>query len=328
MRQVLLILVAFVCIYSTQSVQAAEYTVAPMAFNLNVERRDIINETVTLTNTSDRQVRLYASVHEVATDGEGVVHAFTMPDGNARATTPTSWVEISRARIVLAAGEKREIPFTIRMNPYTEPGEYSVFIGFATASNQPQATAKVMAGNAPGTLINLLVDKKQNHFLRLESFLIDKFVTNTNTETVSLRFHNPGEVATIPQGEVIFYDSKGREVAATPLNTESAKVDAANSAAYTVSLPDELPMGRYKAFLAAEYGDTLRVNLNDTTFFYVVSIPQLLAIFAGLFLLTIILMWLWYRRHHAEDDSMVPLYVQTGESPTKDHDLDLKKTYE
>lgn len=307
---------------------AAAYTVAPLALNLNVERRDIINETIVITNPSDRQIRVYPSVHEVSVDGEGVVEAFTIPDGAARAVSPTSWIEISRGRIVVGPGERIEVPFTIRMNPYTEPGEYSVFIGMAEASNQPQAVEKVMAGNVPGTLINLIVDRKQSHFLRLESFRINRFVTNPAERTVTLSVHNPGDVPTTPAGEVIFYDSKGREVGASTVNNTAQNIAPDASASYEVTLPDGLSMGRYKAYLAAEYGDTMRATLHDTSFFYVVSIPQLIGMFVGLFVVALLFVVLLYRRSHQSDDSEVPLYVQEGISPEQDHDVNLKDRHE
>lgn len=307
---------------------AAEPLVTPLAYNLDLEKRDISLKTITLANPTDSQMRVYASVNEVIVDGDGVVESFSIPESDERRISPTSWIEITRARITLAPGEKKEIPFTIRMHPQTEPGEYSVLIGFASASKQHQAVAKVMAGEAPGTLVNMRVDKTQNQFLQLRSFRHDRFVLQPENETIAITLSNPGTVASTPSGEVIFYDMSGREVGASAFNAEQAAVAASESVTYTVPLPVELPMGRYKAFLAAEYGDALKANMHDTSFFYRVSMLQLLGIFSGLLFVVLLLLYVVYRKTHHIDHDEVPLYVQDGHSPGQDHDLDLKQNHD
>jgi len=329
----LLSLVTFVLVsvelFFPISLLAAGHTVSPLAFNLNVEKRDIITEIITLTNQTGQQIRLYASVNEVSVDGEGVVEAFVEPSRVDRTNTPTSWIEINRGRIELLPGEVKEVPFTIRMNPNTAPGDYSVFIGFAEGSNQPEASAKVMSGQAPGTLVNLVVDKKQNQFLRLERFVVDKFVTGRGVSEATYILNNPGVVDVVPKGEIIFYDGKGNEVAAVLLNPESVPIPRAESVTYTAIVPNDLLIGKYKAFLSVEYGENLTDTIQDTTYFYVFPLFQLSIIFLILLILAV-LVTLYVHRHFDRDlddqgAESVALYLKTGLSPEVHHDIDLKK---
>lgn len=309
--------------------QAADFSVVPMAINLNVEKRDIVEETITLTNTSGQQVRLYASVNEVAVDGSGVVESFIEPSMVDRSVSPTSWVEITRARIELKPGETREIPLTIRMNPTTEPGEYSVFVGFAEASNNPDAVAAIMAGNGRGALINLVVDKKQDQFIRFERFTVDRFVTGRGTGLVSYTLKNPGAVDVVHSGEAIFYNSRGEEMAAVPLNTDKVAVAKDGTADFTVAVPDTLGIGKYKVYVSVEYGEHMTDSVTDTAYFYVLPLVHLAIVFLVVLAFAVGITLYVHRRYDIEYDDHgaepVALYVRQSVSDPREHDIDLKR---
>lgn len=314
------------------SAQAADYIVTPLALNLDVNKRDIIEETVTLKNNTDRVIRLYASVNEVSTDGDGVVESFQQPSSVDRTVTPTSWVEVTRGRIELAAQETKEIPLTIRMNPKTQPGDYSVFVGFATGSNQPKAHAKVMSGDAPGVLLNLAIDQEQNLFLRLERFIIDRFVTEESGGDMSYTLNNASRVDVIPKGEVIFYDNRGDEVAALPLNPENKAVPAEDTAGYSLAVPNDLGVGKYKAFLSVEYGEHLTASVHDTAFFYILPLKKLIAVFVILMIVAVLFALYIHRRYDTTSEELeydsVPMFIREGKSEEQHHDIDLKKKNE
>ncbi len=310
-------------------VAAATYSVMPLAFNLNVEKRDIISETITLANNSGQQIRLYASVHEVATDGEGTVLSFKEPSSVDRTDTPTAWIEISRARIELAPGETREVPLTIRMNPNTKPGDYSVFIGFGTGSNQPEATRQVMNGQAPGTLLNLTVDKKQNQFLRLERFVVDRFVTGRGESLVEYTLHNPSGVDVVHEGEVIFYNTNGDEIASVPLNEAATPVAPDASVPFSAVVPNDLKIGKYKAYLSVEFGEHLTDAVQDTTYFYVTPLRELVIAFVILLVFAVLFTLYVHRRYDLDEDDHgaepVALYIRQGTTPEVHHDIDLSR---
>lgn len=321
-------IVVFLQSIFTQQAHASNYAVTPLAFNLDLEKRDIVAETIILTNNSDKLVRLYATVNEVSMDGDGVVESFQSPARADRTATPTSWVEISRQRIELQPKEVREIPFTIRMNPDAQPGEYNVFLGFAEASNAPQAQAKVSKGGQPGSLLYISVDKEQNVFLRLEKFVVDKFITEEKGGSVSYILKNPGSIDVVPKGEMIFYDNNGEEVAAVPLNTGDMPVAGEKSARFDMPVPNQLGIGKYKAFLSVEYGEHLTASVHDTAYFYVVPIKQLIIIFVLLMLFAIFVALYVHRRYDVPegvlDYEQVPMYVKSGTSENQHHDIDLK----
>ncbi len=314
----------------TLSASAATHLVSPLALNYDLESRDLITDTITIINNESRVIRVFATVNTVATDGNGVVESFVQKVESDRSNTPTSWIEISRGRIEIPPGEKKEIPFTIRMNPETDPGDYNVFLGFAEASNRPQAQVKTNNGDAPGTLIHIKVDKEQNQFLRLEQFIIDKFITESDSESLTYDLINPGSVPVVPAGEVIFYDNNGIEISALPLNTEGKTISAGEEVSFAMDVPPELSIGKYKAFLSVEYGQHLTASVHDTTFFYVLPIRLLILIFVLVLIFAVMLALYVHRKYDVADDqgdgsSYVAMHIRDGVSEEQHHDIDLTK---
>lgn len=329
----LTVLVFTACFFSAGTLaNAAGYTVAPLVLNFDLEKREIVSQNITLTNNSSRMIRLYATVNNVATNGDGVVESFVQKVEADRTNTATTWVEISRQRIEIKPGEKKEVPFTIRMNPETAPGDYNVFVGFAEGSNRPQAEALVRQGQAPGTILHIAVDQEQNQFLRLEQFGVDKFVTGSDVEPLTFTLANPGRVDVVPAGEVIFYDNNGIEVQALPLNAQGQPVPAEGEAQYSMEVPDELRLGKYKAFLSVEYGDNLTASVHDTAFFYILPIKQVIIIFLVILVFAVLIALYVHRRYDVGDDDdgaeSVAMYVREGKSADLHHDIDLTRKNE
>jgi hypothetical protein len=235
----LVAIITIICFAGTiTSVLAANHPVTPLVLNCNLEKRDIITEYITITNTSERLVRLYASVNNATTDGNGVVESFKQKVESDWTSTAATWIGISRKRSELASGESLEVPFTIRMNPDTASGDYSIFIGFAEAFNRPGAVKAVASRNAPGTIVHITVDQTQNQSLHLERFSVDRFVTTTDGETVLFTLTNSGGVDTTISGEVISYDNNGVEIDALPINVQQSKVSADGQSSCSMDVPD------------------------------------------------------------------------------------------
>lgn len=309
------------------------YTVRPLIIDLETEKRDIKSETITLVNTSDRIVRLYATVNEVAVDADGTMQEFVPPSMSDQSTSVTSWIEISRARIELAPGEERKIPVTIRISPLAKPGNYHAFIGFGTGSKRADAEQRVFAGQAPGTIVSISIDQVRNEFLRLGGFSIDRFILSEENAGVRYEIENPSDTEIVPAGEVIFYDNRGREVGSVPVNPDKERIAPGQSIEFTTAAPADESFGRHKAFLSVEYGTNQLASVHDTTFFYIIPLRELIIIFVVLLIVAAVITVFLHRRYgrdeYDDDDDHhhLPVFVRTGTASTeKDHDLNLKNT--
>lgn len=310
-------------------VHSFAFTVSPLIIDHNVEKRDIISETITLHNDGNSIIRLYPTVNEIKVDEGGVATEFIDANNLDRTDSITTWIQITRARIELKPGETKEIPLTIKMNPNTVAGEYHAFIGFPAGSNRPDAEARVMKGNAKGTMLRLSVDKVQNQFLRLEHFSVERFVIDKEKGSVNFTLKNPGTHEVVPSGEIIFYNGSGFEVGSTPVNPENESIGPDKSKSFSATIPEELALGKFKAFLSVEYGEHLTASVHDTAFFYVLPLKQLIIIFIVVLIVSIGLALYVHRKYASviEDDGTdeVPMYLRSEVSDSKDHDIDLSK---
>jgi uncharacterized protein YcfL len=325
-----LLVCTFFIIYSHAAL-AANYAVSPLIIDHELEKRDIKTEKIFIKNTSGQQIRIFPTVNEVTINEGGSIKNFVEPSMiDKRETAITSWLEIGRGRVEIAPGETKELTLTIRVNPEVEPGEYHAFIGFPEGSNRPEAENKVYSGDVPGTIVRIGVDKVQNEFLRLASFQIKRFVSKSDTEEVRIVLNNPGTDPVTPQGEVIFYDMRGNEVASQKVNEDSAVVAPKTDVTFVMDVPKELGTGKYKAFLTVVFGTSALTSINDTTFFYVIDIIKLLIIFLSVLALALLIALLLHRRYSTyeveeDDHHALPLFVREGKSEAKDHDIDLSK---
>ena len=329
-----LVLFAFTTsLYWSATTLAASYSVSPLVIDRELEKRDSITETITLKNNSEQLIRVYPTVNEVSKEEGSSVQRFLEPSMVIdRASSITTWIEIGRGRIELKPQESKEVTLTIRVNPEVEAGEYHAFIGFPEGSNRPEAEKVVYTGSAPGTILRIGVDKVQNEFLRLTSFKTERFVKTASEGEILIALTNSGDSPVVPAGEVIFYDKRGNEVGAVPVNEQKVSIAQGTEARLALFIPNTLSMGKYKAFLSLEYGDTIKTSINDTAFFYVMPIKQLLFIFLVIAVLTSLMALYVHKRYNGEvhDDSVndVGLYVRSTKSEPKDHDIDLSKKNE
>ena len=189
---------------------ASEFTVRPFLVDRVVEPRDIVTDTVLLTNDNQsRKYVVYATVNEISVDTAGEIKEFVSPVMTDRTNTVTSWIEVTRGRIEIPPGEKKEVPLTLHINPFAEPGVYHVFVGFVPAPNRPTAEAVALKGEADGVLVKITVADKREDSMKITSFLIDRFVTGEENREVDVVVENKGDIASAPKGEVVFYNSRG-----------------------------------------------------------------------------------------------------------------------
>jgi hypothetical protein len=164
--------------------------------------------------------------------------------------------------------------------------------------------------------------------LRLDTFIVDRFVFDSQTQSVTYTVENPGEIAVVPTGEIIFYNARGAEVGATKVNPEGVSLAPKEKKTLTATAPADGLMGKYKAFLMVEYADSQMASVYDTTFFYVLPWGQLFGFLLLLLLLGTVTFALLHRRYKRPSTvvshASLPLHIYEGVSDQKDHDINLK----
>jgi hypothetical protein len=323
-------LVIIFLLASVQTVVASEFTVRPFLIDETVQPNEVLQETITLTNdSSTRKYVVFATVNEISVDNEGIIKEFSTPSMTDRTVSPTSWVEISRGRFEIPPNEKLDVPLTLRINPNAIPGEYHVFLGLVPAPNRPAAEAIAMNGQADGVILKITVADTRKDNMKINSFLVDRFVTGDDDRLIEIEIENVGDLVTKPKGEIIFYNSRGAEVDSINVNFEGQTVEPGKTLILTNIIPLENKLGRFKANLALRYGNGEASTLFDTTFFYMMPLHLLLIVFGGILVIAIVIAFLIKRvlvhQDYSDDGEEVIMYVRDGhDANPQDHDIDLK----
>lgn len=311
------------------SYAAVSYTVAPLVIDVEGEARDILEYDITLTNNGGQPVTVYPSVNNISIEKGGTAEHYQQPVQSDRTTSLASWIEIPRSGVKLPVGETKIIPLRIRVNPNPEPGEYHARLGFGSGRNVDIAQQMVSSGRAPSTVITLTIVDKKSEYLKLSRFIVDRFVTSKDNESVTYTLNNPGDEMLAPTGEIIFYDKRGVEIAAVPVNAGLEKIQPGGEKEFKTTVPIDDMFGKYKAFLSVEYGNSQLASVQDTTFFYVFPVKMIL-ILLGIVSVLVIIGSLYVHKRYlddaVEDDSdYLPLHIRESRSETKEHDIDLKQ---
>jgi hypothetical protein len=293
--------------------------------------RESSSQIIKLTNDyPTRKAVLYATVNEITVGTDGDIKEFISPVMTDRTNTVTSWVEITRGRIDILPDETIEIPLDVKVHPYAEAGEYHVFVGFVEAKKRFLAEEVAMSGDADGVILKITIGDERTDSMRITSMTVDRFVTSDDEREVMITVENAGEITSAPQGELIFYDSRGREVVAMPVNTAGENIAPATQKTFAVAIPMDTELGRFKANVNLVYGENQRASLYDTTSFYLLPLPYLIAL-AGLLLSLMVLLFVLLHRSRRlvpvdEDGDSVAMFVRDGHDANPlDHDIDLSK---
>ncbi len=310
----------------------SKYKVTPRVMDLDVDQRDLFTRTITVENLSPHKVSVFPAVNEVITDDGGDILDFeTASMIGDKSSSPTTWVEMPRRVTEMMPGETIEIPVSFRIHQDAVAGNYQLFLGFGTGQNRQIAERQVMEGQAPGVVITLAVAQNKSEFLKLDRFVVDRFVSNVDNTAISYTLNNPGESTVLPKGEIIFYNGRGEEVGSVPVNENTESLAPNESKTYEIAAPVDGYLGKYKAFLSVDYGTVQVASVYDTTFFYVIPWQKLLLLFMIVLLVAVVLSVIVHRRYTAKaagDDEHgafhLPLHVFEGKSDDIDHDINLK----
>ncbi len=311
---------------------AGNFTVSPLLLDYTTEGRDIITRTLTLSNLENRNTRVYASVHEVLLGEESEIKEFVSASMSNRATSITSWIEISRARVELPPLGQYEIPLTVRIHPETPAGTYHAFIGFASGANRDEIEAKILAGQGSGVIVKITIDDDRREQLHIVSFTTDRLVFKDDASN-EFRYilENSGDLPLTPFGEVIIYNNRGEELTTVPINETKVEILPGEKIEFVDHLPFLSKLGKNKAYLNIEYGDKQTASVFDTAFYYTVPWYYLVLILAAFISLLLSVAVVFKRSFTYHDDGVVdgvydvPLFVkQANDHILYDHDIDLK----
>ncbi len=257
-----------------QADSSAELSVTPVVVDEKAKARDILKETITITNTSKRKLNLYPTVNDVKRE-DGQAEFVSALGADDEKDSLANWLEISRGVIDILPGESREIPFVIRVSLNALPGTYHADISFFEGSTAAEAQAR---NPLAVVTVNTEVQADIKESMQLNKFVTDGFFFSGDDVLFNYQLENIGNQELKPKGEIRIYDRKGREVASIPVNAEGKSFTPDQAAQLASAWSAAKGFGKFKAFLNIDYGNNQSGSLQDTVFFWIIPWQQLLAI--------------------------------------------------
>jgi len=271
-----------------QVVEAASLSVNPVIIDEKVKVRDILKESITLANDTDRKLNVYTFINNVAVkEGE-------------TAPSLANWIEISRGVIELLPGEKKRIDFEIRVNLRAKPGIYHAIISFAEGPTRDEAENKLTG--APSVAVNLEVIEDIKERLQLKKFIPDKIFFSGSAASFSYELENIGNQILAPSGEIRIYSRRGEEVAAIDANQDNAALDPNTTKQFASIWQSAKGFGQYKALINLEYG-AKNATIYDTVSFWIIPWQKILIIFGGLALIITLITCFLHRKYERRESA-------------------------
>lgn len=250
-------------------------SVSPVVIDEKAHARDILKETITLTNDTGSKLKVYATVNNI--DAETGKQVFESISGAALADSLANWIEVSRGVMLLDPGQSIDVPVTINVNLNAKPGEYHASIGFGTGSTRKEAEEH-LAALGESVAVNLEVVEDIKEHLQLGAFTGNKVFFSGPDVSFAYSLENTGNKDLMPTGEVRIYDRRGHEVGSVPANAENTMIKPSETGQLASVWDAGTRFGRYKAFLDLSYGDQSG-TVNDTIFFWIIPWKIIAAVF-------------------------------------------------
>jgi len=317
-----LVILSLMCValpFVAQASTSSDIAVTPAVIDLKGKARDIIKESIVITNTSDHQITLYPSVDDINVESGSQTFTYAQ-SSTGLSDSLSNWIELSRGVVTLGPGEQREVPFVITINENAVVNTYHSAITFGEGDTRDEAEA--MAPLATVT-VNLEVQADIKEEMQLAKFTSDNIVFSGDDVLFKYQLQNIGNQDLNPTGEISIYDRNGEEVASVDVNKEGKTISPNQLSQLASVWSAANGFGKFKALLTVKYGASQTASVQDTVFFWIVPWKQILELFA-VSLVAIVLLGLYFHRwletHHlhklAAAGALKPeVYAQMVEEP-------------
>lgn len=279
---------------------SGDFNFTPVLIDEKAKPRDILKQTLTITNTSNRKLNLYPAVNDINPE-EGQQGFVSAKDGTERTASLANWIELSRGVIELSPGEEKTIPFVIRVNLTAIAGEYHAYISFYEGSTREAAEQSTALGKIT---VNLEVEADVKEVMQLNSFFSENIFFAGDDVLFKYQLENIGNRDLQPKGDIRVYDRKGKEVASVDVNSEGKTISPDEMSQLASVWSAANGFGRYKAFINIDYGESQKASVQDTVYFWIIPWQQLVGMLVASLLAIVFLSLYVHRsldaRYHAK----------------------------
>jgi len=275
-------------------------SLTPPLIKNNINPGEIWRSAIKVINNNPEPINIYLSTLDFKSGKDNGTVEFIQNSANlnedAKQYSLSQWIVIEPGPVAIPAFGSIEVPFIIDVPETAGPGGHYAAI---LAGTKPPAgkiggtNIKISSLLASLILLNVNGDVKEAGQIR--EFSTDKKVFYDPKVNFTVRFENLGNVHIQPQGEIKVYNFFNQEKKLLTLNhnSEFGNVLPGEIRQWQFSYEGGrslLDMGRYRAELVLNYGDTAKQTVDQKIFFWIIYPKPLaiaLSIIIGLILIII-----------------------------------------
>jgi len=256
-------------------------TVGPAKMEYSVAPGDVIETTLFLMNETGEDAAFYPSFEKfIEEDGK---KTFLKDESDL-----ASWIE-TEVPVFLKAGEKKNVPFTIKVPEKAEPGGHFAVIWWSTAP--PTGGKQVSIVTRAGILVMLRVSGDIREEGRLSHFSTagSKRIFWSFPVGFSITFKNDGNVHLKPTGDITVKNILGRTKAVVKVNEYLLQILPGSKRSFDPKWETaKFAFGPYKAEISLTYGESQK-QVSQSFWFVLIPLKILLLVIFALALVLFVL---------------------------------------
>ncbi len=224
------------------------YAVTPSKLEISAGKGETVAKTVDIVNKQAQTVKIkvYVMDYKIRPD-----NSFVFSPPGTESYSAAAWIELKKTAFAVPAGATIKVPFQLKVPSGAEVGGHYAVIFFENA--QKVKKEGIIRGRI-GSLVMVTVGGQVNRGGKIAGFSIANPWYGRDVGA-KLVFSNPGNVHLTTRGEILFFDSRGRQVGREDLGEITA---LPNTRRLMRSAWKNAPaFGRFKAVANVYYGSSL-----------------------------------------------------------------------
>jgi len=249
---------------STPSPEAPRFSIYPVGdyehgwFEITVEPGSSVQLTAGVINAAGAPYSLRTYVANASNPVNG---GFSAGTDEEEPTGATNWVGFPAETFELAAGEIREIDFTVTVPADTMPGEYVAGLVVQTAGPVEIPGTTTFQQIVRNTVsVEITVPGEMTSGFELGS---PEIVDTADMKSLNIPITNTGTARVRPAGQLVMTTPEGKVVSTT--DVEMGSVYGGNTTSIRIIIPDQLAPGEYLVSLdLADEATGATASITDT----------------------------------------------------------------
>lgn len=282
--------------------QSVSVSITPPLIQLTIGPGESWSSTLKVVNSNPYDVTYYASIVDFAAQGEEGTGTF-IPLVDAADTEPNSyslasWTTLSKDPVVIEAGKSGDVPFTVRVPTFAEPGGHYAAILVGTDPGGVQLDGPTMrVSSYVSSLVLVRIRGEATESGRIREFRTDTAISATADADFILRFENTGNTHLRPQGDITIYNMWGKKRGELAVNQDGNFGNVLPQSTRKFGFrwsgdTDLFDIGRYSAVATLTFGEDGKRNISSTTYFWVVPAKPVALTLGSVLAFLLVLTWL------------------------------------